>query len=128
MLLALRCGAIGLLALALARPSVASAALSSWLAAGLHRRWPRRRSLCWRWHAAVRQGSKLLVGGLSAAAGVLALLLIFAGVRALAGGTPVLGDQEAPVAAVIVIDTSPRMQYRHENETRLERPRRWPSG
>src|SRR5829696_6738730 len=33
LLLALRCGAIGLAALALARPSVASAALSSWLAA-----------------------------------------------------------------------------------------------
>src|SRR3954454_21028605 len=34
LLLALRCGAIGLLALALARPSVASGALSSWIAAG----------------------------------------------------------------------------------------------
>ena len=26
----------------------------------------------------------------------------------------------APVAAVIVVDTAPRMEYRHENKTRLE--------
>src|SRR5438067_8789306 len=35
LLLALRCGAIGLFVVALARPSVASGALSSWIAAGL---------------------------------------------------------------------------------------------
>src|SRR5436853_3909420 len=35
LLLALRCGALGLLALALARPSVASGVLSSWIVAGL---------------------------------------------------------------------------------------------
>lgn len=29
-------------------------------------------------------------------------------------------DQEAPVAAVLVFDTSARMQYRHQNRTRLE--------
>src|SRR6188474_1576593 len=34
LLLALRCAAIGLVALALARPSVTSAAISSWIAAG----------------------------------------------------------------------------------------------
>ncbi len=32
----------------------------------------------------------------------------------------VLGSQEAPVAAVLVFDTSMRMAYRHENRTRLE--------
>jgi hypothetical protein len=30
-----------------------------------------------------------------------------------------LGDQEAPVAAALVFDTSPRMQYRNQNQTRL---------
>src|SRR6266496_773595 len=58
LLLALRCGAIIVLALALARPSVQSAGF--------------------------------------------------------------LGDQEAPVAAALVFDTSPRMQYRHQNKTRLQ--------
>jgi hypothetical protein len=31
-----------------------------------------------------------------------------------------LGDQEAPVAAALVFDTSPRMQFRNQNQTRLE--------
>jgi len=31
-----------------------------------------------------------------------------------------LGTQEAPVAAVLVFDASPRMEYRHQNKTRLE--------
>ena len=30
------------------------------------------------------------------------------------------GSQEAPVAAVLVFDAAPRMEYRHENRTRLE--------
>jgi ABC-type phosphate/phosphonate transport system permease subunit len=57
LLLALRCAMLGLLALALARPSIVSS-------------------------------------------GVL--------------------DQEAPVAAALVFDTNPRMQYRQQNQTRLE--------
>ncbi len=32
----------------------------------------------------------------------------------------VIGDQEAPTAAALVFDTSPRMGYRHENRTRLD--------
>ena len=31
-----------------------------------------------------------------------------------------LGDGEAPVAAALVFDTNPRMQYRQQNQTRLE--------
>ena len=34
-----------------------------------------------------------------------------------------LGDQEAPVAAAMVFDTSPRMEYRLNNKTRLEEAR-----
>jgi hypothetical protein len=35
-------------------------------------------------------------------------------------GSGVLGDQEAPVAAALVFDTDPRMQYRQQNQSRLE--------
>lgn len=35
-------------------------------------------------------------------------------------GTGVLGKEGAPIAAALVFDTSPRMEYRHENLTRLE--------
>jgi hypothetical protein len=31
-----------------------------------------------------------------------------------------LGDQESPVAAALVFDTSPRMEYQHQNQTRLK--------
>ncbi len=30
------------------------------------------------------------------------------------------GSQEAPVAAALVFDTAPRMEYRHQNQTRIE--------
>lgn len=33
------------------------------------------------------------------------------------------GNQEAPVAAALVFDAAPRMEYRHENKTRLEAAR-----
>ena len=39
-----------------------------------------------------------------------------------------LGDSQAPVAALIVIDTSPRMQYRSENQTRLDVAKETASG
>jgi hypothetical protein len=35
-------------------------------------------------------------------------------------GSGVLGDQESPVAAALVFDTNPRMQYRQQNQSRLE--------
>jgi len=51
----------------------------------------------------------------------LVALLAFALARPsmkVAGG--VLGGQKEPVAAILVFDTSKRMEYRHENQTRLE--------
>src|SRR6478752_1101626 len=119
LLLALRCGAIGLLALALARPSVASGVLSSWIAAGL------LAVLCAvtafaAFLARARGVSRFVTGGFAAIAAGLLLVAMVIAARAVGGRSPVLGDQEAPVAAAIVIDTSPRMQYRHENKTRLE--------
>lgn len=119
LLLALRCGAIALLVLALARPRVSSASLSSWLLAGML-------ALLAAFSAVVamvsraRGSSRMLVGGFGAIAAVLTVAGLFAAGRAFSGRSPVLGDQEAPVAAAIVIDTSPRMQYRQENQTRLE--------
>jgi hypothetical protein len=37
------------------------------------------------------------------------------------GGT--FGSQEAPVAAALIFDAAPRMEYRHDNQTRLEAAR-----
>src|SRR3990172_9115215 len=57
---------------------------------------------------------------------LLALRVAAIGLLALALARPTLkfsgalGSQKAPVAAALVFDTSPRMEYRHENHTRLE--------
>ncbi len=118
-LLALRCAAIGLVALALARPSVASAELSNWLAIGLMGAAAVGLALIAAVALALR-AAKSLTFGLFGAAAAQALMLAVMAVRSLWGGAPVIGDQEAPVAAVLVVDTSPRMDYRHENRTRLE--------
>ena len=119
-LLALRCAAIALVALALARPSVASANVSNWLSLGLIGVVAVAVALIAAAAHVVRAPKPVIFGlwGV-AAAQVVALAVMF--VRSLSGGAPVLGDQEAPVAAVIVVDTSPRMEYRHDNETRLAR-------
>lgn len=117
-LLFLRCAAIALAALALARPSVASALVGSWVAISL-------------------LGIALVVGLIVTIVSLVtkrslavqissgAVTLILAGVvlwmlaRVWGGNGTGIGDQEAPAATVFVVDTSPRMQYRHENRTRL---------
>jgi len=121
LLLLLRCGAILALVFVLARPSAASAVFGNWIM------------------SAVLGGVLLVVAGIAAAAltqshtrklgsgmcvvaGLLAIVLLVLVVQTLAEDPgAVVGDSEAPVAAAIILDTSPRMQYRLENKTRLER-------
>src|SRR5438270_5644450 len=98
LLLALRCGAIGLFVLALARPSVASGALSSWIAAGLLAALATLAAIA-ALAALVRGLSRLISGGLAALAALLLAATLFLGGRAIAGKSPLLGDQESPVAA-----------------------------
>ncbi len=121
LLLFMRCLLIGLVVLALAGPTVASREFGQWLTVG---------------------GigfSGLIVGLILLASflmprknwlliGILAFLfaghLIYGGWSAMqllnSENAVVLGDSQAPVAALIVLDTSPRMEYRQENRTRLE--------
>ncbi|HEX7450583.1 MAG TPA: BatA domain-containing protein [Pirellulales bacterium] len=47
-------------------------------------------------------------------------LLAFALARPSIKASGLIGDQEAPVAAALVFDTSPRMDYQSENQTRLQ--------
>ena len=47
-------------------------------------------------------------------------LLAFALARPTITASGVLSEREAPVAAALIYDTSPRMDYRHQNQTRLE--------
>ena len=86
----------------------------------LGRRWRRLTALLAVVAPVARHVAAADAAALLASPSRLLLVTLFVAGRALAGKSPVLGDQEAPVAAAIVIDTSPRMQYRHENKTRLE--------
>lgn len=119
LLLLLRCAAVILPALALARPSVASALWGNYLALGAMGL-TFAAVLLFLFVAVLRKLSRYLIGGLGLLAALLGAVILLTGIRALLGGRPVLGDQEAPVAAVIVIDTSPRMEFRQENKRRLE--------
>jgi hypothetical protein len=51
---------------------------------------------------------------------VIVLLAVALARPSIVASSGVLGDQEAPVAAALVFDTNPRMQYRQQNQTRLE--------
>lgn len=120
LLLALRCAAIMLLALVFARPSVLSAAAGRWgivaltgaafaLVIGLEV------------VAIVLQKGKAVIGILAATALIMLAVLVVMITAALSKHPgSLLGDEEAPVAAVMLFDTSPRMEYRFRNETRLE--------
>jgi len=125
LLLALRVLAVALLVLALARPTAASSAFNRWLATGITGSLAVIVALLLV-ATLVTSGksNRVLVGFLVAAlAGCLVwFALSFAGaVRA----TPsrVLGNQQAPVAAAILIDVRPTMLYQHSNQTRLDRAR-----
>lgn len=120
LLLALRCAAVAMAALALARPSVATAALGSWLIAGGLALAALFAIVLWL-VALSRDLSRLWGMGLIALAGLLLLgsgAFAFNAWRGASGA--LLGDEEAPVAAAIIVDTAPHMQYRHDNHTRLE--------
>ena len=98
-----RCGAIAIFALALARPSVASGAISSWIATGLLAGLCALATLA-AVLSASRGISRLVTGGIATIAAGLLLAAMFVGVRAFSGKSPGVGDQEAPVAAAIVFD------------------------
>lgn len=120
LLLALRCGAIVLLALAFARPSVVSAVAGQWMlivlvgagllvVAGL--------TIV----SIVQRKGRLLVGALAAItlASVVAFAAMIVGLVNQNAGV-LLGDEQAPVAAVMIFDTSPHMEYRYQNQTRSD--------
>lgn len=121
LLLLLRCLLVLILAAALARPSVASSQWLGWLTIGMLGLLLVLVLLLTALTALQRRGVLPLVMlsllGLALAIGLGQTALAVARRQAPA----VLGNREAPVAAVLLLDTSPRMLYRFHNQTRLER-------
>jgi hypothetical protein len=120
LLLALRCAAVLLLAMALARPSVSSATVGNWLLIALLGG-AMIGVLGLLLLSLVQRRGRLLVVGLASAASVLLVAIGTLLVATLNNDrASMLGDREAPVSAVLVFDTAPRMLYRFQNRTRLE--------
>ena len=121
LLLLLRCLLIGLLVLALAGPAVASQEFGKWLTFGGISFIAAIVGLVLLLSMSAGKANKLLNGVLG---GFLALMLLLAGWYGLKlfdaeDGGQLTGDDGEPVAALVVLDTSPTMQYELENETRL---------
>lgn len=120
LLLALRSAAIALLALALARPSVSSAAIGDWALLGTLALLALIVGGCIVVAALQRRG-RLLIGVLIAAELLLLAPMAVLANSALGKTSGIrLGDREAPVSAALVFDTSPRMLYQYNNASRLE--------
>ena len=121
LLLLLRCLAIALLAAALARPSVPSMALGNWIIVGILAALLLVVALLFVLALLQRRGG-VTTAGFGIAALILAIALTVMLRLSLAPDRPSsIGDQRAPVAAALVFDSSPRMQYLWQNQTRLER-------
>ena len=123
LLLVLRCLAVAIPAVALARPSVSSALAGNWgliaMLSGLFVLVTVIGTATF-----LQQRSQALLWGIGVVAGVLAISLLGVLWSTLGSGTGVLiGDQQAPVAAVLVLDSSPRMEYIHQNKSRLDAAR-----
>lgn len=119
LLLLLRCGAIAVLAATLARPSVSSALLGNWIIIGVAASMLLLVIALAVAMVVLRRGWLVAAGFGGLALGLLASLVLMV-VHTIGHdvGAPI-GDQEAPVAAVLVLDTSPRMTYRNQNRTRI---------
>ena len=128
LLLLLRCLVVALAALALARPSVSSNLFGNWIIiTGLAL-------------LSLLIGTLLLVGLFTRQGRLLLAGLAVVGAAALAAlgtmliGTlrqsdaSLIGDRQAPVAVVMLFDSSPRMLYRRDNSTRLEQAQEMAEG
>lgn len=120
LLLLLRCLVLALAALALARPSVSSNLFGNWLLIGALGLLSILIATLFLIGLLTQQGKLILValGGLGAGALAVFLATLVGTLRV--SDASLIGDREAPVAAVMVFDSSPRMRYRQENLTRLE--------
>jgi uncharacterized membrane protein len=125
LLLLLRCLLLLAVAAAFARPSVSTAAFGNWLGFGGGATLSVLTAILLAWILFVRRPVNVPLAGI-----VTAIFLIllswtgYSGITALGKESPpLLGNRLAPVAAMVIVDSSPRMEYRFENRTLLQRAR-----
>ncbi len=122
LLLLLRCLLIALMAIALAGPSVASQEFGNWLTlGGIGFSTLLVAIVLGATLLVARKRNWLLIGILSV---VLFGHLVYGGLSAIklmnSESAQLLGDSQAPIAALVIVDTSPRMTYVQESTSRLE--------
>ena len=120
LLLALRGLVLLLMAFALARPNVHSDMLATWLAVGGVSLLAILATIAFLVSLAGRRPTSIV-----AATGIVSLVLWLAAlgwsaITLTRGAAPPALEQDSPVAAVVIIDTSPTMEYRFSNKTRLD--------
>jgi len=126
-LLALRCLLIFILAAALAGPSTASNRFGSWVTTGLFLAAAAIVAILLTMAIFLpKNGNSIVKRVLISGFGVLLAVLLGVSVYSMTNALrsddgPIIGDQRAPVAAAIIVDTSPRMEYLFNNATSLER-------
>lgn len=123
LLLALRCLLLLAVAAAFARPSTSSAAFGDWLGVGAGLVLA---GLCGLLLAFALIGNKPANLPLAAVVGVILLIALLWTGYALIAATGksrgnLLTDRQTPVAAAVIVDASPSMQYRFENATLLQK-------
>jgi uncharacterized membrane protein len=123
LLLLLRCLLLLAVAAAFAKPSTTSAAFGNWLGAGGGAVLSVACGLLLAWALLATKPVNLPLAAIVAA--VLAMLLTWTGYSLLAAlgkdTGQLLTDRLAPVATMVIVDSSPRMQYRYQNMTLLQR-------
>ena len=121
LLLLLRCILIGLLVMALAGPAVASQAFGKWLTIGGISFITALIGIVLMISMSSGTANKLLNGILAAFFAMMFLLAGWYGLKLFddEDSGQLVGNDGEPVAALVVLDTSPTMQYELENETRL---------
>ena len=123
LLLLLRCLLILAVAAAFAQPSTTSAAFGNWLGFGGGAILSVVCGLLLAWSVYFSKPANIPLALVVAA--ILALLLTWTGYSLVAatgkGDGQVLTNRLAPVATVIIVDSSPRMQYRYRNMTLMQR-------
>lgn len=120
LLLLLRVGLFGALALALARPRVHSAMLTTAVGLGLAVAAAVFASLVALTAAVTRRGAGVWVPAAAIAVAIWVGTAIWTGVSLTSGPVVPSSDQSAPVAAALIVDTGPSLDYRADNLKRFD--------
>lgn len=125
LLLLLRCLLLLAVAAAFARPSASTAAFGNWLGFGGGATMSVLAGTLLAWILFIRRPVNIPLAGIVTA--ILLVLLSWTGYSGIAAlgkeSPPLLGNRLAPVAAMVIVDSSPRMEYRFDNRTLLQRAR-----